>query len=132
VEKLGHLHAVRTVLLTSRDASGAATNTPVQLAIIDDDTGYLRTWLGSGLADRLAACPDVRVAPCNVLGKAGGSDQPGVASVAVGVAATSARRALARKSPVLQGLLIPLWYRLRGRTASYFRLIPTAEPTPWL
>jgi PPOX class probable F420-dependent enzyme len=132
MEKLGHLRAVRNVLLTTRDASGAAVNAVAQVAVVDDDTAYFRTHSGSGLASRLAAVADLRIAPCDFLGRAGGSDQPCRAEPVWGVDATVASRALVKKYPILQGLLFPLAYRLRGAVAVLYRVLPTDEPTPWM
>jgi PPOX class probable F420-dependent enzyme len=132
MEKLGHLHAVRKVLLTTRDATGAAVNTVAQLAVADDDTAYLRTFSGSPLALRLAAVADLRIAPCDFRGRAGGSDQPCRAEPAAGVDATVAARVLVKKYPILQGFLLPVGCRLRGAVAVLYRVTPTDEPTPWM
>jgi uncharacterized protein len=132
VEKLGHLHAVRKVLLTTRGASGVAVNTFAQLAVVDDDTAYLRTFTGSRLASRLASVADLRIAPCDLRGRASGSDQPCRAEPAAGVEATVAARVLVKKYPILQGLLLPLIGRLRGAVAVSYRVTPTDEPTPWM
>jgi PPOX class probable F420-dependent enzyme len=132
MEKLGHLHAVRNVLLTTRDASGAAVNTVEQLAVADDDTAYFRTFSRSAVASRLAAVADLRIAPCNFRGTAGGSDQPCRAEPASGVDAIAAKRLLVKKYPILQGFLASLRYRLRGLVAVSYRVTPTDEPTPWM
>jgi PPOX class probable F420-dependent enzyme len=132
VEKLGHLKGVHQVLLTTRRPDGGTANTPVNLAIVDDDTGYFRTWSTSGNARRIQDFPDVRIAPCNVRGRPGGSDQPCRAVPVSGVEATAARRALSKRFPVLQGLLVPLTHRLLSRTTVHYRVVPMDEPTPWM
>ena len=132
MEKLGHLHAVRTVLLTTRGVSGVAVSSVTQLAVVDDDTGYVRTFSGSPLASRLAAAADLRIAPCDFRGRAGGSDQPCRAEPATGVDTTAAARVLVKKYPILQGILLPLACRLRGVVAVSYRVTPTDEPTPWM
>jgi uncharacterized protein len=132
MEKLGHLHEVDTVLLTTRRRDGRTVNTPVNLAVMDDDTGYFRTWSTSGKARRIRNFPDVRIAPCSWRGRPGGSDQPAQAVLLSGAETSVAKRVIVKRFPVLHGLFVPLTHRLLRYRTVYFKVVPTEEPTPWM
>jgi PPOX class probable F420-dependent enzyme len=132
MEKLGHLHEIDVVLLTTRGSDGDAANSRVNLVVVDDDTGYFRTWSAAGAVELIRNVPDVRIAPCSWLGRPGGSDQPARAVLVSATEAVVARRAIVKRFPLLQGLLVPLAFRLLRYRTVYFKVVPTEEPTPWM
>ena len=131
METFEHLRRARTVLLTTRRRDGRTVDTPVNLAIDEQGTGYFRTWSTAGKAKRLANFPGVRLAPCSVRGRPQGSDQPGLTSRLTGAEAELARRLLAKQYRLLHGLIVPAVHRLQRRQTVYYRVVPTDEPTPW-
>jgi len=131
MENFEHLRRAETVLLTTRRRDGRTVDTPVNLAVAEDGTGYFRTWSTAGKAKRLANFPGVRVAPCTRRGRPTGSDQPARASRLSGPDAEQAARALASRFPLIHGRLVPLAHRLRHLRTVYYRLEPADEPTPW-
>jgi PPOX class probable F420-dependent enzyme len=131
MENFEHLRAAHTVLLSTRRRDGRTVQTPVNLAVDRDGTGYFRTWSTAGKARRLANFPGLRLAPCSVTGRAQGSDQPALASRLSGPEADHARRLLAERFPLLHGVIVPRLHRLQRRHTVYYRLVPAAEPTPW-
>jgi PPOX class probable F420-dependent enzyme len=130
-EDFEQLRGSATVLLTTRRRDGRTVDTPVNLVIDADGTGYFRTFAATGKVKRLANYPDVRIAPCSRRGRPSGSDQPAVAEPVTGEAAEHARRLLARRFRVTHGVIVPLVYRLRRATPKFYRVLPSAEPTPW-
>jgi PPOX class probable F420-dependent enzyme len=131
MENFKHLRRARTVLLSTRRRDGRTVQTPVNLAVDGDGTGYFRTWSTAGKARRLANFPGLRLAPCSRTGRAQGSDQPALASRLSGPDAERARRLLAEQFPVLHGRIVPWLHRLQRRHTVYYRLVPADEPTPW-
>ena len=131
MENFEHLRRARAVLLSTRRRDGRTVQTPVNLAVDRDGTGYFRTWSTAGKAKRLANFPGLRLAPCSMRGRAKGSDQPALASRLSGPEADRARRLLAEQFPVLHGLIVPWLHRLQRRHTVYYRLDPADEPTPW-
>jgi PPOX class probable F420-dependent enzyme len=132
MEKLGHLHQVDVVLLTARGSDGDAANSRVNLVVVDDDTGYFRTSSAARAVELIQNVPDVRIAPCSWRGRPGGSDQPARAVLVGAAEAVVAKRAIARRFPMLQGLVVPLAFRLLRYRTVYFKVAPTEEPTPWM
>lgn len=131
MENFEHLRRADTVLLTTRRKDGRTVDTPVNVAVDAAGNGYFRTWSTAGKALRIRNSPEVRVAPCSRRGRAQGSDQPAIATLLSGPDEASASVELARRFPVIHGLLVPWLHRLRRYHTAYYRLTPTEEPTPW-
>jgi len=133
---LGHLATVRWVRLTTagpgEDPIQVSGNRLISLAIVSDDVAYFVSDTRSTISQHLAVFPHARIAPCDVRGRPGGSDQPVTIEPATGTPPARAVGAVRKKSLLYNGILLPLWYRLRGRTPVYYLLRPAAEPTPWL
>jgi len=113
----------KTILLTTYRRDGTPIATPVSIAI-DGDRAFFRTWDRAGKAKRLRRNPDVEIAPSTLGGKETGPatprGYPARARLLTGAETKQAKRALARRHPLLQGLLVPLTHRLlRYRTLHY-------------
>jgi PPOX class probable F420-dependent enzyme len=112
--------------LTTFRRSGTAVPTAVHV-VLDGDDAFFRTWDVAGKAKRLRHTPDVRVAPCTMLGGPRGPDIPARARLLDGEASDRAARLLARRHPILHGRLIPWYHRRRGWTTQQYRLEPPAS-----
>jgi len=113
------MRQAKTILLTSYRRDGFAVGTPVSIAF-DGDRAFFRTWHEAWKSKRLARNPTVTVAPSTVRGKAIGPALSARARLLEGADARLAARALARRHPFLQRLLVPLTHRLmRYRTLHY-------------
>ncbi len=116
----------KTVALTTYRRDGTPVTTAVSIAV-DGDRAYVRTFERAGKNRRIRRDPSVHVAPSNALGAPTG---PGLEATARRLSGTEQRRAgraLARKYPMLQGVLVPLTHRLgRARTGRtvHFELVP--------
>ena len=116
------LSSAKTVLLETRRRDGSWVGTPVSLVAIGNRL-YFRTFDASGKAKRLRNFPDVRVAPCSFL--RGRPTAPAVRATARelnGAEADVARRALARRYPLLHGRLVPHVHRRKGWTTLHYEL----------
>ncbi len=114
-----HLREAKTVVLTTfrRDGSGVAT--PVSIAF-DGDRAFFRTWHTAGKVKRLARCPNVEVAPSTLRGERIGPVVSAEARRLEGQEAARAAKALGRRHPFLQRLLVPVTHWLmRYRTMHY-------------
>ena len=114
------------VLLTSRRRDGTPVGTPVSLAV-DGDRAFVRSPGNGWKVKRMRHNPHVEIAPCTVRGRVTGPSVPALARPLAGHDATLAARALRRKHPVLQGILVPLAHRLLRCGTAYFELRPTAQ-----
>lgn len=113
-----HLIEQKTVLLTTYRV-GTGVDTPVNIAV-SGDRAFFRTWSKASKAKRLRHTDRVRLAPCTVKGKPTGPAISARAQLLDGDEAVCAARLIARKYPLLQGILIPLAHRLmRYQTLHY-------------
>jgi PPOX class probable F420-dependent enzyme len=118
----------KTVLVTTYRRDGRPVSTPVSLAV-DGDHAYLRSFEKAGKTRRIGHNPRVEVAPSTARGRPTG---PGIRATARRLEGAESRRAarlLARKHPLLHGVLVPLTHRLgRAKTGKtvHFQLTPLA------
>jgi uncharacterized protein len=115
------LAAGRHTLLTTYRRDGSPVATVVHLVAEDDgQVAYFRTWNTAGKAKRLRHTSQVEVTPSTSRGRATGPPLSAVAEPADDDQAARAAGLLAKKHPVLQGVLIPRFHRLRGwKTVHY-------------
>lgn len=123
--------AQRTVILTTYRRDGTPVATPVHIAV-EGDRAFIRTYAKAWKARRLARRPEAELSlasngtqPALLAMLRPSEARPVGAPVRVRVApltgeeARLARAALARKYPLLQGLVVPLSHRLmRTRTVN--------------
>ena len=87
---------------------------------VDGDHAYVRTWDSAWKAKRMRNNPAVRIAPSTVRGRATGPAIDARSRLLEGDEARHAARAIARRQPILQGVLVPLTHKLmRYRTLHY-------------
>jgi PPOX class probable F420-dependent enzyme len=116
----------KTALVTTYRQDGRPVGTPVSLAV-DGRHAYLRSFEKAGKTRRIHDNPRVEVAPSTARGVPTGSAIQATARRLDGAESRRAARLLARKHPVLHGLLVPLTHRLgRAKTGKtvHFQLTP--------
>jgi PPOX class probable F420-dependent enzyme len=116
----------KTILLTTFRRDGTRAASPVSLAF-DGDRAFFRTWDTSWKAKRLRRNPDVEVAPATFRGTPTGPTIRARARRLSGADERLARRALARRHPVLHRFLVPLAHRLMRRRTVHFELLPRPD-----
>lgn len=114
----------RTVLLTSYRRDGAPVGTPVHI-VVDGDRAIVRTWGSAWKMKRIRNNPAVEIAPSTVRGVPTGPAIHARARILAGDESAQAGRAIARKYPVLHGVLIPFVHRLCGNRTMHIALTPT-------
>lgn len=112
-----------TVLLTTYRRDGTPVGTPVHIAV-DGDRAFVRTWDTAWKLKRIRNNPEVEIAPSTMRGKPTGPAIRAHARVLTGDQSAAAGRAIGRKYPILHGVLIPLFHRLRGNTTMHVELTP--------
>jgi uncharacterized protein len=110
----------KTMVLTTFKRDGTPVGTPVTVAV-EGTRIFFRTYMEAWKFKRLRRNPFVEVTPSTTLrGAPRGATHPARARRLDGHDADLARRTLARRSPILQGLLVPWAHRLlRYRTVHY-------------
>jgi len=129
VPSLRHFVHQRTVLLTTYRRDGRPVGTPVHLAV-DGDRAVFRTWDATWKLKRIRRTPEVTIAPSTTRGRPTGPALRARARILAGEESASAGRLLARKYPVLHGVLIPLVHRLRRNTTMHVELTPVEGERP--
>jgi len=127
---LGPFVRQHTVLLTTYRRNGTPVGTPVHIAV-EGDCAFVRTWDETWKLKRIRHTPEVEVAPSTLRGVPTGPAIHARARILDGDEAVAAGWALARKYPVMHGVLVPLVHRLRGNTTMHVELTPvedTADP----
>jgi PPOX class probable F420-dependent enzyme len=120
------LAARKTALLTTFRRDGTPVGTPVTI-VVDGGRAFFRTYDKAWKARRLRNNPEVEVAPATVSGKPRGEPIHGRTRLLSDEEAAHARRLIARRSPFLQGVVVPLNHRLMRRRTLHYELVPS-EP----
>jgi PPOX class probable F420-dependent enzyme len=119
----------KTVVLTTYRRDGTPVNTPINIAV-DGDHAYIRSFEKAWKVRRMRNNPSVAIAPSTTLGRVTGSSVLARARRLDERESKLAARALARKHPLLQGVLVPLAHRLfrfkTGRTV-HFEVTPVQD-----
>jgi PPOX class probable F420-dependent enzyme len=116
-----------TVLLTTFRRDGTPVGTPVNIAV-EGDHAYVRSWDTAWKTKRIRNNPLVEIAPSTLRGRPTGPAIRARARMLEGEESAHAGRLLARKHPVLHGVLVPLIHRLRGNTTIHVELTPVGQP----
>jgi PPOX class probable F420-dependent enzyme len=116
----------KTVLLTTYKRDGTGVGTPVHIAV-DGDRAFVRTWDTAWKLKRIRNNPEVEIRPSTVGGRPTGPAMRARARTLSGKESAHAGKLLARKYPVLHGLLVPLVHRLRGNETVHVELTPVAS-----
>jgi PPOX class probable F420-dependent enzyme len=113
----------RTVLLTSFRRNGTPVGTPVNIAV-EGDRAFIRSFDAAWKVRRMAANPEVEVAPSTFRGRPRGPAIRARARLLEGAEAEHASELIETKHPILQGLLVPLGHRLQRVRTLHFELTP--------
>jgi PPOX class probable F420-dependent enzyme len=116
---LAQVREAKTIMLTTFKRDGTPIGTPVSIAF-DGDRAFFRSYDKAWKTRRLRRNPQVEVAPSTLRGRPVGPSVTAHATLLDGEQADVAARALARRHPILQGVLVPTAHRvLRYRTMHY-------------
>ena len=113
----------KTVLLTTYRRNGAPVGTPVNIAV-EGARAFVRTWDKAWKLKRIRNNPEVEIAPSTFRGKPTGPAIRARARVLNGAESAHAGHALARKHPILHGVLVPLIHRLKGNRTVHIEVTP--------
>lgn len=113
----------KNVLLTTYRRDGTPVGTPVHIAV-EGNRAFIRTWDTTWKLKRIRNNPEAEIAPSTIQGKTTGPAIHVHARVLRGDEAAYAGHLLARKYPILHGILIPLYHRLRGYKTMHIELTP--------
>jgi len=116
----------KTMLLTTFKSNGTPVATPVSVAV-DGKKIYFRTYTKTWKYKRLRRNPLVEVTPSTFGGTPRGPTLAARARLLGGNDAEAARQTLARRHPLLQGLLVPLLHRLLGYTTVHYEITPRED-----
>jgi PPOX class probable F420-dependent enzyme len=114
------------VLLTTFRGDGTPVGTPVNIAV-EGDHAFIRTWETSGKMKRMRSNPEVTIAPSTFRGTPTGPAIRAHARLLSGTASKHAGRLIARKHPLLQGVVVPLTHRLRQQRTVHLELTPQID-----
>ncbi len=113
------LKDTKTIVLTTYKRDGTPIGTPVSIAF-DGERAFFRSYDRAWKTKRLRNNPRVEVAPATLRGKPTGPSVRAEATLLSDHQAQIAAEALARRHPLLQGILVPLTHRImRYRTMHY-------------
>jgi uncharacterized protein len=115
----------RTALLTTFKRDGTPVDTPVTIAV-EGDHAFMRTYDRAGKAKRLRNDPSARIAPSTIRGRPRGAGLAARVTLLDGAEAEHAARAIARRQPILQGVLVPLFHRMKRYRTLHYRVTPAA------
>ena len=115
----------QTVLLTSHRRDGTPIGTPISI-VVDGQRAFVRTFDRAGKMKRIRRDPEVEIAPSTWRGRPTGPTLRARARILDGQEAADAARLLAAKYPLLHGLLVPLFHRLRRYRTMHLELRPIA------
>lgn len=116
----------KTILLKTRKRDGTWVDTPVSI-VVQGDRAYVRTYDKSWKSKRLRNFAEVRFAPSTFRGRPSGPEVHARARLLEGEEASVAVRLLARKYPVMHGVLVPLSHRLMRTTTLHYELSEVQE-----
>jgi PPOX class probable F420-dependent enzyme len=116
---LESLKDAKTILLTTYKRDGRPVSTPVSIAFAGD-RAFFRSYDKAWKTKRLRNDAHVEAAPATLRGRPTGAAIRGRATLLAGEQERIAAKALARRHPGLQGILVPVTHKvLRYRTMHY-------------
>ncbi len=116
----------RTALLTTYKRDGTPIATPVTIAVAGD-RAFIRSFDKAWKSKRMKNNPSVQLAPSTIRGKPVGPPINAKTRLLDGEEAARAARRVARRQPILQGLLVPLTHRLMRYSTLHYELVPGNE-----
>jgi PPOX class probable F420-dependent enzyme len=118
---LTRLEQQHDMTLRTRKRDGSWVTTPVN-PLVERDHVFFRTWHTSGKAKRLRNFPEVRFAPSTARGRPTGPWMRGHATLLDDNEADHAAALINRRYPLLQGVAVRLYHRLRGFRTLHYRI----------
>jgi PPOX class probable F420-dependent enzyme len=118
---LAALSRSHDMALQTRKRDGSWVTTPVN-PLVEGDRVFFRTWHTSGKTKRLRNFPDVRFAPSTARGRPTGPWLRGEATLLHGTGAAHAAALINRRYPLLQGVAVRLFHRLRRYRTLHYRI----------
>jgi len=109
------------MLLRTRKRDGSWVDTPVNVAV-HDGRAYFGTPAKAAKVKRLRNFEDVEIAPCTPRGRPVGPTLGARARLLDGDEAAEAERLLARRYPVIYGLIVPLELRIKRTRGLIYEL----------
>jgi uncharacterized protein len=113
----------RTILLTTYKRDGTPVETPVSIAF-EGDRAFFRSYDQAWKTKRLRNNPRVQIAASTLRGKRTGPAIPARATLLADEQARMAAKALARRHPLLQAVLVPAAHRLMRYKTAHYELRP--------
>ena len=114
------------VLLTTYKRDGTPVGTAVNI-VVEGDHAYFRTWDTAWKLKRILNNPEVEFVHCTPLGRPKGPTVRARARILKGKESAHAGRLLARKYPVMHGIMVPLVHRLRRNKTMHIELRPAED-----
>ncbi len=114
------------VLVTTFKRDGTSVGTAVNI-VVEGDHAYFRTWDTAWKFRRIRNNPEAEFAPCTPLGRPTGPPIVAHARRLEGEESARAGRLLARKYPLMHGIMVPLVHRLRGNRTVHVELRPVED-----
>jgi uncharacterized protein len=118
---LADLSRHHDMALQTRKRDGTWVTTAVN-PLVEGDHVYFRTWHTSGKAKRLRNFADVRFAPSTARGRPTGPWMRGQATLLEEDDAAHAAALINRRYPLLQGVAVRLFHRLRRYRTLHYRI----------
>src|SRR5215207_9317013 len=111
----------RTAALTSYKRDGTGVSTPVTIAV-EGDRAFVRTYDKAWKARRMRNHPEAEIVPSTIGGRPRGEPIRARARLLGGDESAHAARLIARRQPILQGIFVPLFHRLRRYRTLHYEL----------
>lgn len=116
----------KTAVLTTyrRDGSPVATAVTV---VVEGDRVFIRTYDKAWKVRRMRNNPSVAIAPATFRAKPAGPAVGAKSRLLAGDEARHAARAVSRRQPLLQGVLVPAFHRIMGYKTLHYELTPVGS-----
>ena len=115
-----------TVLLTTYRRDGTSVGTPVSIAV-EGDHAFIRSYDKAWKSRRMRNNPYVEIARSTFRGRVKGPAIAARARLLTGAEAQHASAVISRRYPFFQGILVPLFHRLKHYRTLHFELTPVVE-----
>lgn len=122
VPTLETLAGQHTALLTTYRKDGTPVGTPVSV-VVGGGRAYFRTYDRAWKTRRMARDPRVGIANSTVRGRPTGDSAHGTARLLSEDESKPVRRMLSRKYPVLHGVVVPIFHRLKKYRTLHYELV---------
>jgi PPOX class probable F420-dependent enzyme len=126
---LAQLEQQHDMVLQTRKRDGSWVATPVN-PLVEGNHVFFRTWHTSGKAKRLRNFRDVRFAPSTTRGRPTGAWMRGHATLLGRDEASHAAKLINHRYPLLQGVAVRLYHRLRRFHTLHYRIDEIVPGSP--